>query len=119
MIYEKNIPISAITDGTSQTILVGESPEAIHAIWIGVRNVSDQSAPINTPATFAPQYVFFDFGQEISSYHDGGALALFADGSVHFLSEDHGEQDAWPRCARAAATKFLQNRFRADLVIRS
>jgi prepilin-type N-terminal cleavage/methylation domain-containing protein len=87
MIYEKNIPITAITDGTSQTILVGESPEAIHAIWIGVRNVSDQSAPINTLATFAPQYVFFDFGQEINSYHDGGALALFADGSVHFLSQ--------------------------------
>ncbi|MEX2114132.1 MAG: DUF1559 domain-containing protein [Pirellulales bacterium] len=87
LIRAKCIPISAISDGTSRTMLVGEAPEGMHAVWFSVRNVSDQSAPINSPATYSPQYVFFDFGQELSSYHPDGALALFADGSVHFVFE--------------------------------
>ncbi len=87
LIREKNIPLTAITDGTSQTLLVGEAPEGMHAVWLSVRNMLDQSAPLNTPATYAPQFVFFDYGQELSSYHSGGVQAVFADGGVHFLSE--------------------------------
>ena len=68
-------------------MLVGEAPEGMHGIWLSVRNMLDQSAPINLPATYSPQYIFFDFGQELSSYHPGGVQALFADGGVHFLIE--------------------------------
>jgi len=101
MIVEKNISLSAITDGTSQTILLGEAPEGIHSLWISVRNLFDQSAPINTLATYAPQYVFYDFGQEINSYHAGGAFTLFADGSVHFLSETMDNRSLAALCSRS------------------
>ena len=92
LIRAKNIPISAITDGTAQTMLAGEAPEGMHGIWLSVRNMFDQSAPINTLATYAPQYVFFDYGQELNSYHPSGAQALFADGGVRFLSEQIANQ---------------------------
>jgi prepilin-type processing-associated H-X9-DG protein len=88
MILEKSISLSSITDGRSRTIQIAEAPEGIHSLWISVRNLYDQSAPINTLATYAPQYVFYDYGQEINSYHAGGAFALFADGSVRFLDQN-------------------------------
>lgn len=101
LIYKRNIPISAIVDGTSQTILVGEAPEGIHSFWISVRNLAEQSAPINAPALFAPNYVFYDFGQIISSYHPGGAQVLFADGSVSFLRETMDDRTLAALCSRA------------------
>ncbi|HEX4591873.1 MAG TPA: DUF1559 domain-containing protein, partial [Gemmataceae bacterium] len=45
LILERNLSLADITDGASQTILVGEAPEGIHGLWISVRNVFDQSAP--------------------------------------------------------------------------
>ncbi len=87
MILASNISLKMITDGSSQTVMLGEAPEGESSIWISVRNYFDQSAPINTLATYAPQFVFYDYGQEINSYHPGGAFTLFADGSVHFLAE--------------------------------
>jgi len=101
MIFEKNISIPQITDGTSQTILVAEAPEGIQSLWISVRNIFDQSAPINTPAAFAKQYVFWDYGQEINSYHPGGATVLMADGSVHFLRETLDNLTLAALCSRA------------------
>jgi prepilin-type N-terminal cleavage/methylation domain-containing protein len=100
MILEKNISLAQITDGASHTILIGESPEGLHSLWFGVRNLFDQSAPINAPATYASQYVFYDYGQEISSYHPDGALVLLADGSVHFLSESISPQTLSALCSR-------------------
>jgi prepilin-type N-terminal cleavage/methylation domain-containing protein/prepilin-type processing-associated H-X9-DG protein len=93
LIFEKNLTLADVTDGTSRTILAGEAPEGIHSVWAGVRNLYDQSAPVSmrrNPASAYPSCalpgVFCDFGQELSSYHPGGAQAVFADGSVHFLS---------------------------------
>ena len=92
LILERNLSLADITDGASQTILVGEAPEGIHGLWISVRNVYDQSAPVSERHSDTSPYpsclipgVFCDYGQEISSYHPGGAQAVFADGSVHFL----------------------------------
>ena len=85
--YETSIPFYQITDGISQTMLVGEAPEGAHSIWMSTRNVLDQSAPINTPASPMNQYMFTDFGQEISSHHLHGASVMMADASVHFLME--------------------------------
>src|SRR5690606_19698422 len=101
MIYERNISISQIIDGTSKTILIAEAPEGMHSIWISPRNLFDQSAPINAPASFAEQFVFQDFGQEISSYHPDGAQTLFADGSVHYLNTSMAKPVLAAYCSRA------------------
>lgn len=101
MIFEKNISLREITDGSSQTILVAEAPEGLHSLWISVRNLFDQSGPINAPAVFAKQYVFADFGQEISSYHPTGAIALFADGAAHFLNEHIDDLTLAAFCSRS------------------
>jgi prepilin-type N-terminal cleavage/methylation domain-containing protein/prepilin-type processing-associated H-X9-DG protein len=110
LIVANNLSIADITDGTSQTILVGEAPEGISSIWISVRNVFDQSAPISAKhdldspypsCTLPGAWVFCDFNQEISSYHPGGASTLFADGSVHFLSSNLDPLVLAALCSRA------------------
>jgi prepilin-type N-terminal cleavage/methylation domain-containing protein len=83
LIYEKPISLAQFTDGASHTAIVGEVPEGIHSIWASVRNVFDQSAPIN--ARSVPTQQLADYGQELSSFHPGGALVVFADASVHFF----------------------------------
>ncbi len=101
MIFEQSISLKEITDGASHTVLIGEAPEGLHGIWIGVRNLFDQSAAVNAPALFAPQYVFRDYGQEISSHHPGGAGVLLADGAVRFLPESLDDQALAALCSRA------------------
>lgn len=103
MILETNISLADVTDGAGQTIMIAEAPEGMHSLWASVRNVFDQSGPINARATFAPQYVFFDYGQEMNSYHIGGAHALFADGAVRFLGERLDVKTLAAMCSRAGA----------------
>jgi prepilin-type processing-associated H-X9-DG protein len=108
LILASNLSLADITDGASQTILLGEAPEGIHSIWISVHNVYDQSAPISErhsdtslyPSCMLPG-VFCDFGQEITSYHPGGAQAVFADGSVHFLRTAMDNAVLAALCSRA------------------
>ncbi len=90
-----------IRDGTTTTIVLGESPEALHGLWIGHKNFMDQCAPINAkngtsgpwqcclvfPSNPRLSKIGCDFGQEFHSYHPGGAVFLFADGSARFLKE--------------------------------
>jgi prepilin-type processing-associated H-X9-DG protein len=93
MIFNQAIPISAITDGTSQTLQVGEDPEAINAMWASGHNVFDQAFPINArPA--------IEFGEELTSQHPGGVNALFADGSVHFLKNQTDTRVTAALCTR-------------------
>jgi prepilin-type N-terminal cleavage/methylation domain-containing protein len=108
LIMAANLSLADVTDGASQTILVGEAPEGVHSLWISVHNVYDQSAPVSERHSDTSPYpscqlpgVFCDFGQEISSYHPGGAETVFADGSVHFLrtAMDNGVLAAL--CSRA------------------
>lgn len=95
-----SVGIADVTDGTTNTILVGEAPDALHGIWIGHKNVFDQCAPINTrystttawpscrvPANHANVGKICDFGQEFHSYHTGGAQFLLVDGSVRFVAD--------------------------------
>ncbi|HVX14140.1 MAG TPA: DUF1559 domain-containing protein [Pirellulales bacterium] len=80
MIFNQPISLAQVRDGASQTLQVGEAPEAINAMWISGHNIFDQCCPINArPAT--------EFGEELTSQHPNGVNTLFADGSGHFLLE--------------------------------
>jgi prepilin-type N-terminal cleavage/methylation domain-containing protein/prepilin-type processing-associated H-X9-DG protein len=80
MIFNQNVSLAEITDGSSSTLTVGEAPEAINAMWASGHNIFDQSAPINArPAS--------EFGEELTSQHPGGVNALLADGSVRFFKQ--------------------------------
>jgi len=98
--FSLTIGIQDIPDGTSNTVLIGEAPNALHGIWAGHKNVFDQSAPLNTRiATKTPWQscttafgplgeMRCDYGQEFHSYHPGGASFTLADGSSRFVSEN-------------------------------
>ena len=94
MLFNECVSLARITDGSSRTILVGEAPEAINALWIGGHNCFDQSAPINArPPT--------EYGEELTSQHPGGVNALFADGSVRFLKASLDARTLSALCTRA------------------
>ncbi len=96
---DQDVGTRDIRDGLSQTIMVGEAAEGLHSIWIGHKNVFDQSVPLDArvrpgsswapchPAFRSPAGDVCDFGQEFHSYHVGGSVFALADGSSHFVSD--------------------------------
>jgi len=92
MLYDRPLPISAIRDGTSNTLLVSEDTAMIDGQWINGRNVFDQAFAINA----APP-----FENDIRSDHPGGANALFGDGSARFLKETMDLRPLAAICTRA------------------
>jgi prepilin-type processing-associated H-X9-DG protein len=115
-----------ITDGTSNTFIVGEivggqgSDAQGQKVWIGhswvTRNVSDLSQGINGPGSVpggrddAIDPFDGDGGNRhdelhrengFSSFHPGGAHFAFADGSVHFVNEDSSIAVLYARATRA------------------
>ncbi len=104
MIFNQVVSLARITDGASQTILIGEDPEAINAMWISGHNIFDQSAPINArPPT--------EFGEELTSQHPGGVNTLFADGSVHFLKNQTNPVVLSALCTRALGEVLSSDSF--------
>jgi prepilin-type N-terminal cleavage/methylation domain-containing protein/prepilin-type processing-associated H-X9-DG protein len=95
MIFNQTVSLAQILDGASQTILVGEDPEAIHAQWIDGHNIFDQSAPINARPPL-------EFGEELASQHPGGANVLLGDGSVRFLKNWTNVAALSALCTRAS-----------------
>lgn len=100
---EPSIGAGHVTDGLSQTIFLGEAPEALHGLWMGHKNFFDQSAPLNARNDLAANTPFpscqvlpgnpnlgrlgCDFGQEFHSYHVGGVQFLLGDGSARMVSD--------------------------------
>ncbi len=105
------VRLAAITDGSSQTILVGERAWSnVKGTWVGAvpggtaaRGASNPCPGSLNAAYDAPCLVLqhchlinpdsdTDAGlDDVSSNHPGGANLLFADGSVHFLRSIRGD----------------------------
>lgn len=99
-----NVASHHVSDGLTQTIFLGESPEALHGLWAGHKNFFDQSAPINaryataantpwascqtTATSTTLGRIGCDFGQEFHSYHSSGSQFCLGDGSVRFISQN-------------------------------
>jgi prepilin-type N-terminal cleavage/methylation domain-containing protein/prepilin-type processing-associated H-X9-DG protein len=92
MIYDQSFRHSDILDGASNTIIVAEDSGWSDGQWINGRNIFDQAFAINA----APE-----FENDIRSEHAGGANAVFADGSVRFLSEQMDLPTLGAICTRA------------------
>lgn len=97
---QKGVRMAEITDGLSNTFMIGERDTDHHAAyWIGVGSVQSESSwsspkvvgrtydlKINHPALSADRY-YLGF----ASKHKGGANFAMGDGSIRFVSEfiDH------------------------------
>ncbi len=88
----RKVTMSMISDGASNTFMVGERDERCwSACWAGVRNppgphwwgVAGTLGRVSTELNFAGD----DCREVFSSKHEGGANFLMGDGSVHFIKE--------------------------------
>lgn len=110
------IPMRAIIDGTSSTVLFGERDGLGGAgTWIGIADPQDPGAngfgwvggvvsvPMNSPTVEG----FRDQG--FASQHPGGSQFAFCDGSIHFISEtidfNNGSADRFDSTSDTLLTK--------------
>lgn len=92
MLYDVWISTAQMRDGTSNTLLISEDTQWPDGQWINGKNIFDQAFAINT----APAYE-----NDIRSTHPGGAVGVFGDDSVRFLSEQMEMTTLAAICTRA------------------
>lgn len=90
MFHNSNVKLSEITDGTSNTYLVGEhkSDEQLdwHSTWVGVvPNGEDAIVRVLGTADHTPNDPSNHI-DDYSSHHIGGAHFTMGDGAVRFIS---------------------------------
>ena len=78
MIHDRALGFRDMIDGSSYTIMIGEDAEYPDGQWINGRNLFDQAFGINQAPAFE---------NDMRSFHPSGAMALRADGSTNFLTE--------------------------------
>ncbi|MBN2290877.1 MAG: DUF1559 domain-containing protein [Pirellulales bacterium] len=93
MLYQTEVRISDVNDGTSNTVMISEDSNWSDGQWINGLNVFDQAYTINARGKRE---------NEMRSLHSGGgANGLFCDGSVRFLSEQLDKTVVAAICTRA------------------
>lgn len=83
------LPISQFSDGTSNTIMIGERTNEHGPIsWVGM--IPELDAPVARIVGAADHPLSDDHGhlEDFGSYHPGGINVVLADGSTHFVSRD-------------------------------
>ncbi|MEL6897094.1 MAG: DUF1559 domain-containing protein [Planctomycetota bacterium] len=85
LVYETPFRFRDIRDGLSQTMSVAEDVGGPDAYWIDGTNIFEQTFGVNDRR--APS-----FDNEIRSQHTGGAMTLFVDGHVLFISQSIDRQ---------------------------
>ncbi len=99
LLYDRAITIREITDGSSQTLLASEDTGRdwiMDGEWINGENVFDQLGTINSQQH-----------NEIWSDHPSGAMTVYCDGSVHFLSESVSKEVLRALCTRSGSESHL------------
>ncbi|SFH67900.1 DUF1559 domain-containing protein [Planctomicrobium piriforme] len=98
----KRMSMRDVTDGLSNTMIIGEAPNSQNGLWAGHKNFFTQMANINgrytpagqTPFTACDIFVPYtpavgtlgcNYGQSLHSLHVGGAQICMGDGSVRFV----------------------------------
>jgi prepilin-type processing-associated H-X9-DG protein len=98
------IKMSDITDGTSNTAMIGErDTQYCHSgTWVGTQNTLDLTSldvsmvtgydqpRLNAPFDAVPVHSALGCGEGFSSLHVGGAQFAFADGSVRYITNGVG-----------------------------
>jgi len=92
MLYDRTVQLAEIRDGASNTIIVAEDSQWRDGHWADALNLFDQAFPINRAPAFE---------NDMRSNHGAGAMAVFCDGSVHYLSETMDKAPLAALCTRA------------------